>query len=191
VASGMVTTYFHRQDVIRPNALAFGVGYEGAFGGIDGRSKLRPAPANFWPVLCPVPGQQDVGLSYGKEAPDACPGDNASGYPITAYFGTSSLKLVSHELRVVGPANAPPVPLPKGAKLPVVECYVYDPQTGPHAEFTKFQQCVCLIAKDPLKTNTLYEVSLEIDVAGKPWSRTWRFSTGTGGGRVIRSPRGR
>lgn len=191
VAFGMVTTYFHRQDVIRPNTLAFGVGYEGAFGGIDGRSKLRPAPSNYWPVLCPVPGQQDVGLFYGKEAPDACPGDNASGYPITVYFGTSSLKLVSHELRAVGPANAPPVPLPKGAKLPVVECYVYDPQTGPHCEFTKFQQCVCLIAKDPLKANTLYEVSLEVDVAGKPWSKTWRFSTGTGGGRVVRPPRGR
>ncbi len=181
VAFGMVTTYFHRQDVIRPNTVAFGVGYEGSFGGIDGRSKLHPAPARFWPVLCPVPGQQDVGLSYGKEAPDACPGDNAAGFPITAYFGTPKLKLVSHALRVVGPANAPPAPMPKGAALPAVDCYCYDPQTGASAEMTRYQHAVCIIPKDPLKGNTLYEVSLEVDVDGKPWYRTWRFATGTGG----------
>ncbi len=181
VAFGMVQTYFHRQDVIRPNALAFGVGYEGAFGGIDGRSKLGPAPARFWPVLCPVPDQQDVGLTYGKEAPDACPGDNAAGLPITAYFGTSKLKLTSHELRIAGPANAPPRPLPKGAKLPAVDCYVFDPQTGASAGMTRYQHCVCIMAKDPLKANTLYEVALEVEVDGKPWTKTWRFSTGTGG----------
>ncbi len=185
VARGMVQTYFHRQDVIRPSAIAFGVGYEGAFGGIDGRSKLGPAPANFWPVLCPVPGQQDVGLAYGKEAPDACPGDNAAGYPVTAYFGTDKLRLTSHALKAAGPAPSPgqpPLPpTPKGAALPAVDCYVYDPQTGASADFTRFQHCVCIIPKDPLKGNTLYEVSLEVEVAGKPWSKTWRFSTGTGG----------
>ena len=63
VAAGMVGTYFHRQDVIRPNTIAFGVGIEGAFTGIDGRSSLGQAPAHYWPVLCPVPGQSSVGTS--------------------------------------------------------------------------------------------------------------------------------
>ena len=179
LALGMVNTYFHRQDVIRPHALAFGVGYEGAFGGIDGRSALGKAPAQYWPVLCPVPGQQNVGLNYGKEAPDACPGDAAAGYPITVYWGTSNLKIKSHSLKAV-----PPGPLPKGAVLPEVDCYLYDPAQGVEAGMTKFQQCVCLIAKDPLKPNTAYEVSLAVDVDGKPWSKTWRFSTGAGGGGV-------
>ncbi|HEX7898008.1 MAG TPA: hypothetical protein VF950_09635 [Planctomycetota bacterium] len=175
LAFGMVNTYFHRQDVIRPQALAFGVGYEGAFGGIDGRSAMGKAPAQYWPVLCPVPGQQNVGLNYGKEAPDACPGDAAAGYPITVYWGTSNLKIKSHSLKAV-----PPGPLPKG--LPEVECYVYDPAQGVEAGMTRYQQCVCLIAKDPLKPNTTYEVALAVDVDGKPWSKTWRFTTGAGGG---------
>lgn len=180
VALGMVNTYFHRQDVIRPHALAFGVGYEGSFGGIDGRSKLGQAPPQYWPVLCPVPGQQNVNLNYGKEAPDACPGDNAAGYPITVYWGTSNLKLKSGTLKALGPAGAPQQPLPKGAVLPKVDCYVYDPQQGAEMGFTKFQQCVCLIPMDPLKANTTYEVALDVEVDGKPWQKTWVFST-TGG----------
>lgn len=182
VALGMVNTYFHRQDVIRPHALAFGVGYEGAFGGIDGRSALGKAPPQYWPVLCPVPGQQNVNLNYGKEAPDACPGDNAAGYPITVYWGTSNLKLKSHSLKALGPAGAPLPPLPKGAVLPAVDCYVFDPTQGVEAGMTRYQQCVCIMAKDPLKPNTTYEVALEVDVDGKPWQKTWRFSTGAGGG---------
>jgi hypothetical protein len=181
VAFGMVGTYFHRQDVIRPHTVAFGVGYEGSFGGIDGRSAMGKAPAHYWPVLCPVPGQRDLPLHYGKEAPDACPGDAQAGYPITVYFGTSSLKLTSHSLKAVGGApQAKPAP---GAAPPggAIDCYVYDPQTGVSSDMTRYQQCVCIIPKDPLRANTEYEVSMQVEVGGKPWSKTWRFTTGAGG----------
>ncbi len=167
VAHGMVDTYFHRQDVIRPHTVAFGVGYEGSFGGIDGRSAMGKAPPSYWPVLCPVPGQQNVGLMYGKEAPDACPGDNAAGYPITAYFGTPNLKLTSWSL--------------KSTAAGAVDCYVFDPTQGVSNDMTRYQQCVCIIPKDPLRANTEYEVSLQVEVGGKPWSKTWRFTTGAGG----------
>ncbi len=180
VAAGMVQTYFHRQDVIRPQTLAFGVGYEGRYGGIDGRSSVGKAPAQFWPVICPVPGQEGVGVRYGKEAPDACPGDTASGYPVTAYFGTPKVKLVSSSLKVVGPAAAPGAP-PRPPAGETVTCYLYDPDQGASNEFSGYQHSVCIIAKDPLKPNTEYEVSLQVDVEGKPWSKTWRFSTGAGG----------
>src|SRR6185436_14032415 len=111
----MVGTYFHRQDVIRPSTMAFGVGAEGAFTGIDGRSNMGQAPAHYWPVLCPVPGQTGVGTNYGKEAPDACPGDNAAGYPITVYFGTSNLKLKESSLKMLERGAAQ---LPAGSKGP-------------------------------------------------------------------------
>jgi len=189
VAAGMVGTYFHRQDVIRPNAMAFGVGIEGAFTGIDGRSNLGQAPAQYWPVLCPVPGQTGVGTNYGKEAPDACPGDAAAGYPITAYFGTPNLKLTEWSLKALPPGAAQ---LPPGAKAPPgtpVDCYVYDPQTGASADMTRYQHCVALIAKDPLKMNVDYEVSMTVDVNGKPWSRTWRFSTSVAKSSKERPPR--
>jgi hypothetical protein len=177
VAAGMVQTYFHRQDVIRPETMAFGVGYEGNFGGIDGRSNMSKAPAHYWPVLSPVPGQTGVGTHYGKESPDATPGDPAAGYPITVYFGTQNLKLVSSSLKEVGPyaAQGPVRPVP--AATPAIDCYLYDPGQGASKEFSGYQRAVCVIAKDPLKVNIEYEVSLKVDVDGKPWSKTWRFST--------------
>lgn len=179
IARGMVNTYFHRQDVIRPATTGFGVGYEGRYGGIDGRTALEKVPSG-WTVVCPVPDQEDVGLRYGKEAPDATPGDPAAGWPITAYFDTRSLKLTAHSLRALAPAGTR---IPPGVKVPgeAVDCYVYDPKTGASASMTGFQKAVCIIPKDPLKPNTLYEVTLKVDVSGSPWERTWRFSTGAGG----------
>jgi len=189
VAAGMVGTYFHRQDVIRPNTMAFGVGIEGAFTGIDGRSNMGQAPAQYWPVLCPVPGQTGVGTNYGKEAPDACPGDAQAGYPITVYFGTPNLKLTQGTLKELPPGSAQ---LPHGAKSPPgtpVDCYTYDPQTGASSDMTKWQHAVALISKDPLKVNADYEVSMSVDVNGKPWSKTWRFSTSVAKSSKDRPPR--
>jgi hypothetical protein len=180
VADGMVRTYFHRQDVIRPNTTAFGVGLEGAFSGIDGRSATTKAPETMWPVLCPVPGQSGVGTTYAKEAPDATPGDTSAGYPVTVYFGTSNLKLKEGTLKLLVPGAAQ---LPAGAKAPPgtpVDCYPFDPQTGASADMTKYQSCVALIPKDPLKVNADYEVSITVEVAGKPWTKTWRFNTSVG-----------
>jgi hypothetical protein len=177
IAENMVGTYFHRQDVLRPGTRAFGVGVEGAFTGIDGRSNMASVPDHCWPVLCPVPGQSGVGTTYGKEAPDATPGDNSAGYPITVYFGTSNLRLKEHRLTALPPGA---MQMPLGARLPPgtpVDCYVFDPGQGASADMTKYQACVCLIPKDPLKVNVDYEVSMTVDVAGKPWSKTWRFST--------------
>jgi hypothetical protein len=173
----MVNTYFHRQDVIRPGALAFGVGAEGAFTGIDGRSNMTKVPESYWPVLCPVPGQSGVNTTYGKEAPDATPGDASAGYPITVYFGTSNLKIKEATLKAMAPGS---MQAPPGVKLPPgtpVECYLFDPTQGASADMTRYQACVCLIPKDPLKVNVDYEVSFNVDVAGKPWVKSWRFST--------------
>lgn len=184
VAAGMVGTYFHRQDVIRPETTAFGVGYEGNFGGIDGRSNMAKAPPHYWPVLCPVPGQTGVGTNYGKESPDACPGDNSAGYPITVYFGTPRLKISSYSLKEVGPAAAqtpPNRPIP--ANTPSIDCYLLDPTQGASNDFSGFQHCACIIPKDPLKVGIEYEVTLKVDVDGKPWSKTWRFSTNAATGR--------
>jgi|SRR5579862_742564 len=177
IAEVMVGTYFHRQDVIRPGTLAFGVGVDGAFTGIDGRSKMTAVPETAWPVLCPVPGQSGVGTTYGKEAPDATPGHPSAGYPITVYFGTSNLKLKDHKLTAMPPGS---LQAPPGTKLPPgtpIDCYPFDPAQGASPDMTKYQACVCLIPKDPLKVNVDYEVSMTVEVAGKPWSKTWRFST--------------
>jgi hypothetical protein len=183
VAEGMVNTYFHRVDVVRPNTNAFGVGYEDIYGGIDGRTSLDPATAQHFPVLCPMPGQQGIGLVCESEFPDPTPGDKSAGFPISVYFNTRNLKLSAHSLKAVGPAPvenkaSSPAPKPSPASGPPIDCYVNDPQTGASPQITAFSQCVCIIPKDPLKVSTEYEVSLTVDVDGTPWMKTWRFSTG-------------
>jgi hypothetical protein len=171
VAAGMVGTYFHRQDVIRPDVLAFGVGYEGNFGGIDGRSKMGDSKSVLWPILCPVPGQTGVPTRFNREAPDPIPGDQEAGFPITAYFGTASLKLKSHSLKALPAPGAP-------SKLGTpVECYAYDPVSGTESGMTKYQRVVAIIPKDPLASNVEFEVTFEVEVAGQPWTKTWRFNT--------------
>jgi hypothetical protein len=164
IAAQMVETYFHRQDVIRPYTMAFGVGYEGHYGGIDGRRNLASHSGPWLPILCPVPDQKNLPIYYGKETPDATPGDAQSGYAITVYFGTSNLNLTKHALTVKG-SNAP------------IDCYLYDPHTGASNEFSGWQHSVALIAKDPLQYDTTYEVMLEVSVDGTPWTKTWNFTT--------------
>jgi len=163
----MVETYFHRQDVIRPETRAFGVGYAGKYGGIDGRRDMGKSAAYRWPVLSPVPDQDDIALAYAKESPDACPGDQAAGYPITAYFGSGKPTLTAWSLTAVS-GKAPGAP---------IECYPFDHKTGASAEFSGYQNCVCIMAKDPLQGGTTYEVMLKAETGGKTWERTWRFTT--------------
>ncbi|MHC4505583.1 MAG: CAP domain-containing protein [Planctomycetota bacterium] len=183
VADMMVRTYFHRQDVIRPHARGFGVGYEGRYSGIDGRSDLDKSYKVTWPILCPAPDQDGITLRYCKEAPDATPGDGSAGYPITAYFATRKLKLTKYSLKPVQVTRRGSV---AGAEI---DCYEFDPAKGASAGMTGYQRCVCIIPKDPLQGGTLYEVTLEVDVDGTPWTKTWRFSTGRGSSRGRRGRR--
>ena len=177
VADMMVRTYFHRLDVIRPQARGFGVGYEGRYSGIDGRSDLDRSCPVRWPILCPAPDQEGITLRYCKEAPDATPGDGSAGYPITAYFGTRKLKLTKYSLRPVQVTR-------RGSKAgDEIDCYEFDPGTGASSRMTGYQRCVCIIPKDPLQGGTTYEVTFEVDVDGMPWTKTWRFSTGRGSSR--------
>ena len=171
LAAIMVETYFHRQDVIRPETRAFGVGYEGRYGGIDGRRDMGNSGAYRWPVLCPVPNQAEIAVAYAKESPDACPGDQAAGYPITVFFGSGKASLTAWSLKAVS-GKAP------GAAL---DCYPFDHKTGAGAEFSGYQNCVCIMAKDPLQGGTTYEVMIKAEHDGKPWERTWRFTTVGGG----------
>ena len=170
VAHGMVTTLYHRQDVIRPETIGFGVGYEGAYGGIDGRTGVgRGLPAN-WPILCPAPGGIDVPPRFSAEAPDPIGGDGSAGFPITAYFATDQVELADHRL----------VPIAKNAVGPPVECYVFDGKQGAEVGINRYQRMAALIPKEPLLAGTTYRVTMSGTVAGQAWDRTWEFTTAGG-----------
>jgi hypothetical protein len=185
IARMMVSTYFHRQDVIRPQAVGFGVGYSGRYGGIDGRSKLDKSIKVPWPVLCPAPFQTSVPTRFNHESPDPIPGDKSAGFPITAYFGTRSLNLNSYSLRAMNVPGSTDirqlVALMEGGREfggDKVDCYEFDPKKGASSRMTGFQQVVCIIPKDPLSGNRIYEVTLEVGLKGSTWKQTWYFSTG-------------
>ncbi len=164
IAERMVATFYHRQDVVRPDTLAFGMGYAGKFGGIDGRRHLG-GPVR-WPVVVPPPDAQGVPLRFASEAPDPIAGDQAAGFPITVYFGSGGAVLKTATLAAVDGANLRPI-----------DCYRFDSTEGGAVEFNGFQHVVGLIAKEPLAGATQYQVTMAVEVAGTPWTRTWRFAT--------------
>ncbi len=164
VADGFVKTLYHRYDVIRADLLAFGVASESNYSGIDGRSDLlADAPAHWWPILCPMPEQVGVPLAFNLEMPDPIAGDKKAGFPITVVFDTNKTSLKSYSLKQVL----------KGKLGPAIECYTFDAKDS----FVKFGNSVALIAKDPLLPATVYQVMIEAELAGKPWSKTWVFQT--------------
>lgn len=167
IALSMVCTLYHRFDVVRPNTEGFGVGFEGGFGGIDGRRHLG-GPA-VWPVLVPAPDQQDVPLHFVPEAPDPLGGQRSAGFPITAFFGEDQLHLVSATLQAESKGQLVDVP-----------CQSYDADHGGVVGFNRFFHLVALIPRAPLAPGTVYHVALEVDRGGPHWTRAWTFTT-TGG----------
>lgn len=172
VALSMVMTFFHRIDVIRPGTLAFGVGTRGAamhvFSGIDGRTSMAPNDEKWWPVLCPVPDQENVPTYFSPEEPDPIKGDKSAGFPVTVYFSTDDIKLKNYEIVALGG---------KGKPEPLV-CYTFDPTIPSPLSLTKFQKVAAIIPKEPLAGNTVYQVTMAIEVKGAVWEKTWTFTTG-------------
>ncbi|MBN1807442.1 MAG: hypothetical protein JW909_00110 [Planctomycetes bacterium] len=166
IAMMMVNTLFHRYDVIRHNTTAFGVGYEGRYGGIDGRTDKFEAPAAWWPLRCPAPGQQNVRHRFEQESPQPIQ-QSTAGFPITMYFNTKNLKLKAHSLKELAGQRA-------GQE---VECYAFDPETGDNHSHMGYQSGVALIPKAPLSGGMEYEVSMTVAVDGKENEYRWRFRT--------------
>ena len=165
-------TFYHRIDVMRPETLAFGVGIDGRYGGIDGRTAMAKRMAITWPILCPAPFQTGVPLRFnGPEMPDPAPGDEHTGYPIIAYFGGGKPTFTAHRLVAVA-AN--------GAESAPIDCLSYDHQQGGDVVFNRDHRMLGLLPRDPLAAQTRYRVTMAGTVGGKPWSRTWDFATGDG-----------
>jgi hypothetical protein len=167
IASMMVTTFYHRQDVIRPLTAGFGVGFQGKYGGIDGRTNMLKGRKVTWPLLCPDVEQVDVPTRFSPESPDPVGGDKDAGFPITAYFDGKAQRLTSSRLSLVV----------NGQAGPPVDCYTFDSTTGGDVSMNKYQKVVALIAKEPLKDAAVYEVAMTVDDGGTTWSKTWRFAT--------------
>lgn len=168
LARQMINTFYHRQDVVRPDTLAFGVGYAGRFGGIDGRRALG-GPQRY-PVQVPVPDQVEVPTRFSPEAPDPIGGDRDAGFPVTVYFDGGAPTLTAWTLEAEATTGST-----AGKRTPV-ECYVFDAAQGGAVDFNRMQHVVGLIAKQPLAEATRYHVSLTVG-GDRQWTRAWSFAT--------------
>lgn len=166
---GLMATFFHRLPLLDRHAKRFGFGAVGdAKAGWVSVLRMEPGKgADDAPVLYPIDQQKDVPLAFlGLEAPDPLPeakGERNTGYPITVTF----------------PGNRPVAKVTatltddKGKQLPA---YLSTPEK-PAQTAAAQADTICLIAKQPFRVNTTYTVAVSADVAGKPWKKSWSFTT--------------
>jgi hypothetical protein len=126
----------------------------------NGMSAGKDAPF----VVYPADGQKDVPRAFVEEIPDPIPGsvDKKAGYPVTVIFSEGALvKDVKASLK---DADGKEVPF-----------WLSSPEKPAAADYQR--NTVGLIAEDPLKPETTYTVAVSARVTGKPWLKTWSFTT--------------
>ncbi|HZE98679.1 MAG TPA: CAP domain-containing protein [Planctomycetota bacterium] len=126
----------------------------------NGMGAGRDAPV----VLYPADGQKDVPLLFSPEIPDPIPDspDKKAGYPVTAIFSEGALvKDVKASL--------------KDGDGQEVAVWLSSPEKPAAADYQR--NTVGLISREALKPSTTYTVSIAARVTGKPWLRTWSFTT--------------
>ena len=160
-----VDSVYHRFPIIRPELRSIGYAdctigplpMEDMEFGLSGPSPARTAS----PVLVPADGQSGVPTTFlDNELPDPLPSGTPrnAGFPITASFPEAAgVRLTGFSLRD-----------PSGAE---VAAYTLSP--GPEDE-----NSASLLAHGPLKPATQYSVHLTALVDGRPYDRTWTFTTG-------------
>lgn len=115
-------------------------------------------------VLYPADGQKDVPRRFVEEIPDPIPQsvDKKAGYPVTVIFSEGALvKDVKASL--------------KDGEGKEVSMWLSTPEKPAAADYQR--NTVGLIAEEPLKPSTTYTVTVAARVTGKPWLKTWSFTT--------------
>lgn len=125
-------------------------------------------------VLWPPPGATEVPPGWsGLEQPDPFRlydgWQGPVGYTVSATF-PGGPGLLMDEMRLTGP---------DGREVPA---YRFTP-----ANDSLLTDTVALIPHDPLAPNTRYEAHFAGTVGGRPWSRTWSFTTGGDMRPILRS----
>ncbi|MBI1916609.1 MAG: hypothetical protein HYS12_18025 [Planctomycetes bacterium] len=167
---------FRRLRFLDPRLRRIGVGTERETAGagvsvfdFDAAKDVIPPPRGATAaVVYPSDGQQDVPLAFaGNEVPDPIPEATRKlgGFPITVTFAPRSA-IVGAEGRLLDE---------KGREVPV---WFSSPEKPANPKYRQHQgTSLCLIAKDVLEPGATYTVRASAQVNGKPWSRSWRFTT--------------
>ena len=166
---GWMGSLFHRIPLLQSRLKK--VGYGLARGGpakvtvvLDATNGLGVAK-DAAVVIYPADGQKDVPPAFSPEIPDPIPesDDKKAGYPLTAIFAEGALvKDVKASLKDAS-----------GKELAI---WLSTPEKPAAADYQR--NTVGIIPKGPLRPLTTYTVAIAARVTGKPWVKTWTFTTG-------------
>ena len=170
----LLDTFYHRVQMLDPDLALTGIYHESGFGGANTLAGARKEVHFIQPILYPPANAIGVRTRwYGHEGPSPIPEEPPRGgvgetVTLTLAPGqkVSNGKIVMHEGSATGPnvdayTSSPDKPAPGGAGM-----------------FPDNMSSFCLIAKAPLKVQTLYFVEATADLDGKPFKRGWSFTTG-------------
>jgi len=166
---GWMGSLFHRIPLLQSRLRK--IGYGAARGGpakvtvvLDATNGLGPGKDSTV-VLYPAEDQKDVPVAFVPEIPDPIPDSlsNRAGYPVTAIFAEGALIKDAKASLKDGDGND-------------VAVWFSSPEKPAAADYQR--NTVGLIPKKPLKPETAYTATVSALVRGKPWSRTWTFTTG-------------
>ncbi|HEX6489239.1 MAG TPA: CAP domain-containing protein [Candidatus Dormibacteraeota bacterium] len=155
-----IDSVYHRYPLVGRESADFGYG-EAQVGSlaVNVMDVGIGVPQTSTAILYPHNGQTQVPAFFlGNEVPDPAPGAQYPlGYPITvAVGGADALSLKSATLAPLG-----------GAGVPVI---IDRPgQAGLNANE------LAVLPMSPLQPGTIYEVRLQGQLDGRPWSATWSF----------------
>jgi uncharacterized protein YkwD len=173
--AGLIDSIISRPQLLDPRLRRLGLGYTPfASGGWIWVVDLRcePRPVSDREYFYPAPDQESVPLVYPPhEVPSPVParspaergneGEQA-GYAVTVLFGPT-VRVTAAAAKLVDD---------KGID---VDGWFSTPERPAIAGFP--QQMLCLLPKTTLKPDTRYTVTFQAEVNGRPWRRTWGFTT--------------
>jgi uncharacterized protein YkwD len=166
-AKEWLASLYHRVPLLDPALQEVGVGYAQQNGDwacvvdtLNGTYGKKSKDMVFYPE----DGQANVEQKFGNEIPVPMPAEHKgdAGFPITIQF-TRGQKVTNVEMKLTGL---------KDAEVPI---YLSTPEK-PATSFPQ-QNTVCAIPRQPLARAMTYTAVLNCLVEGKPFTRTWRFTT--------------
>lgn len=169
---GLLDSFFHRIPLIAPELETTGISHdtESHFSVFNHASGPRRKDAKWpGPLAYPPDGAMDVQPGWnGHEGPQPFPGSppqGGVGQTITLTFPHGQ-KCSDGSLTV------------KDASGAAVDGWQSTPAKPANGMFKDNMNTLCFIAKQPFKESTAYTIEAKATVGGKPFEKTWRFTTG-------------
>ncbi len=179
--AGLTDSLISRQLLLDPHLHDLGLGYTpfslGGWVWVIDLHRIPPRTGGDMggaekEYFYPAPDQENVPLNYPpNEVPSPIPTRSAeergneggmAGYAITVLFGP----------RIPVTAATAKLVDDKGAE---VDGWLSTPQKPAIAGYP--QRSLCFLPKSPLRPDTRYTATFQAEVNGKPWRRTWSFTT--------------